>query len=34
MLLNTLGACLLGNMLARKGERRAGEEMSRAGQDF
>ena len=34
MLLGTLGASLLGNMLASKGVMRADEDMIRAGQDF
>ena len=34
MLLSTLGASLLGNMLAEKGIIRAGEGTIRAGQDF
>ena len=34
MLLSTLGASLLGNMLAEKGVIRAGEGTIRAGQDF
>ena len=34
MLLDALGASLLGNMLAGKGVIRAGEETIRAGQDF
>ena len=34
MLLGTLGASLLGNMLARKGVNIAGEGVNRAGKDF
>ena len=34
MLLGTLGASLLGNLLTGKGTIRAGEGMIRAGQDF
>ena len=34
MLLDTLGACLLGNLQASKGTIRTGEERIRAGQDF
>ena len=34
MLLDTLGACLLGNLLTDKGTITAGEDTIRAGQDF
>ena len=34
MLLDTLGACLLGNLLTDKGKITAGEDTIRAGQDF